>query len=797
MKFTLAWLKEHLDTNASLDEVTARLTSIGLEVEGVENRAALLAPFRTAYVVEARRHPESDHLNICRVDTGNGEVTVICGAPNARTGMKAVYAPVGSTIPGTGLKLVLKPVRGVESNGMLVSEREMGLSEDHEGIIDLPADTPLNVPFAEVMGLDDPVIEIKLTPNRGDCLGVRGIARDLAAAGLGTLKPLDTAKVPGRFTSPIGVAVEAESGCPLFIGRYVRGVKNGQSPAWLQRKLKAVGLRPISALVDVTNYFSQTYGRPLHVYDAAKVKGGLRARLARAGESLVALDGKTYTLDVADCVIADDAGPSGLGGVMGGEASGVSETTADVFIEAALFDPVRVASTGRRHGINSDARYRFERGVDPEFVAPSIELATRMVQELCGGEASEPVVAGAVPAWRRSYKLRPDRVATLGGLDLPAGASVAALNALGFATREEGGLIVAEAPSWRPDIIGEADLVEEVMRLHGYDAIPAVPLPATSVVAKPAVTPGQRRVRLVKRALAAQGMNEAITYSFIQRSHAALFGGGQQGLCLLNPISADLDCMRPSILPGLLAAIARNVARGMADLGLFEVGPQYAGDKPEDQAMVAAVVRRGQTGPRHWAQKPRAVDWADARADALAALTACGVVADQVTVMDGAPKWYHPGRSGTLRLGPKTILANFGELHPAVLAALDVKGPAVACEVFLGAIPMPRAKAGRTKPALVLSDLPAVERDFAFLVDRAVTADQVVRAARGADKALIARVTPFDVFEGTGVPEGKKSLAIAVRLEPKDATLTDKQIEEVGQKIVAAVSKATGASLRG
>lgn len=797
MKFTLSWLKQHLETQAGLDEILRTLTTIGLEVEGVENKAAGLAPFTSAHVIEAKRHPDSDHLNICRVDTGRGEVTVICGAPNARTGMKAVYAAVGTTIPGNGLKLVLKPVRGVESNGMLVSEREMGLSDAHEGIIELPADVPLNVPFAQLLGLDDPVIEIKLTPNRGDCLGVYGVARDLAAAGIGTLKQPDRGPVKGGFPSPIRVTTQAESGCALFVGRLVRGVKNGPSPDWLQRQLRAVGLRPISALVDVTNYMSLAYGRPLHVYDAAKVPGNvLTARLAKAGEALHALDGKTYMLHADDCVIADGNGPSGLGGVMGGEASGCSDMTTDVFIESALFDPLRVAATGRRHNILSDARYRFERGVDPELAQPGIEIATRLIQQFCGGEASELVIAGAVPAWQRSYTLRPDRAATLGGLDLPRARQEELLSRLGFTLKNQGATIDVAPPSWRPDIIGEPDLVEEVLRLHGYDEIPAVPLPTVSAVPRPAVTLQQRRVRQAKRALAAVGLSEAMTYSFIPRAEARLFGGGADELVLANPISADLDCMRPSLLPGLLAAVRRNVDRGFADLGLFEVGPQYAGDKPDDQAIVATALRRGQAAGRHWTQGARAVDAFDAKADALAVLAALGVAADSAMVMDGTPAWFHPGRSGTLRLGPKTVLAAFGELHPAVLAHLDVKGPVVACEVYVAAAPLPRAK-GKTRPALNVSDLPAVERDFAFIVDAAIAADQVVKAARGADKALIRRVEVFDVYAGAGVPEGRKSLALTVRLEPQERTMTEAEIEAAAAKVVAAVVKATGATLRG
>lgn len=801
MKFTLAWLKSHLDTTASLDEIAAKLTAIGLEVEGIEDRAAIFAPFIVAEVKKAEQHPNADKLRVCEVFTGTETIQVVCGAPNARAGMKGIFAPAGSTVPGTQLLLKATTIRGVASNGMLCSEREMGLTDEHTGIIDLPLDTPIGTPMAKVFGLDDPVIEIKLTPNRGDCLGVRGIARDLAAAGLGTLKPYAVPSVKSSFKSPINVTLDfpagVENACPVFAGRYIRGVKNGPSPAWLQQRLKAIGLRPISALVDVTNFFTYDLGRPLHVFDAAKVKGNITARLAKNGEKLLALDGKEYTLDDSITVIADENGPEGLGGVMGGEHSGCSFDTTEVFLESAWFDPVRTAATGRKLGIHSDARHRFERIVDPAFVVNGAEVGAQMILDLCGGEASEIVLAGKAPDWKKTVTLRPTRLLGLVGFDLPVAEQTRILESLGFTVTKNGDVLSVDVPSWRPDIDGEADLVEEIARQHGFDAIPAEPLPPLRAVPAPAVSAGQRRVRMARRALAARGLTEAVTYSFIRSTEAEVFGGGQEELRLVNPISADMDTMRPSILPGLIAAAKRNMDRGTMDVALFEIGPQYASVAMDGQSIVATGLRRGATGARHWRDRPRNVDGYDAKADALAALAAAGIDTAPLMVMDGAPGWYHPGRSGTLRLGPKTILATFGELHPRVLQKLDIKGPVVAFEVWLERIPASRGKPGvRTRPALKLSELQAVERDFAFIVDAGVQAETLLKAVRGADKALIARTSVFDVFSGAGIPEGKKSLAISVRLEPQQQTLTDAEIEAVAKKIVAAAEKACGATLR-
>ena len=804
MKFTLNWLKDHLDTEASLKEITDKLSMIGLEVEGVEDRAESLKAFTVAHVKEARQHPNADRLRVCIVDTGTEEVQVVCGAPNARTGMKGVFAPVGSYVPGTDLTLKAGKIRGEASNGMLVSERELGLSDDHEGIIDLPADAPLGAPFAQVAGLDDPVIEIAITPNRGDCLGVRGVARDLAAAGLGTLKPLAAGEpVAGGFDSPIqwrrDLPADREDACPYVAGRYFRGVKNGPSPKWLQDRLRAIGLRPISALVDVTNYVTFDLGRPLHVFDADKVKGDVTMRLATPGDEILALDGDTYTLDGDMVAIYDDNGPEGIGGVMGGEVSGCQDDTVNVFLEVALFDPDMVARTGRTLGILSDARYRFERGLDPQSAVWGVEVATRLIQELCGGEASHVVSAGEIPPETRKLTLRPARVTELGGMTVDAARQAEILERLGCETapgaNSSQDSIAVVPPSWRPDIEGEACLVEEVMRIHGYDDIPEVELPRDSYLPRAVLTPAQRRVSAARTALAWRGMLEGVTFSFVSSREAALFGGGAEALCLANPISADLDVMRPTPLANLASAAARNADRGFGDLALFEVGPQYLDDTPEGQRTVAVGLRAGDAQPRHWAGGARAVDAFDAKGDAEAVLKACEAPVENLQVTRDAPAWYHPGRSGVLRLGPK-VLAQFGELHPRVLKALDLKGPVAAFEVFLETIPLPRT--GKQKRSLLeMSPFQPVSRDFAFLVDEDVPAEKIVRAARGADKAMITDVALFDVYQGKGVEPGKKSLAIAVTLQPRDATLTDQEIEAVAEKIVAQVTKATGGSLRG
>ncbi len=801
MKLTLSWLKQHLETEASLEALCDKLTAIGLEVEGVEDRAALLAPFRIAEIIEANKHPDADRLRVCRVNTGSEVIQVVCGAPNARAGIKVVLARPGDKIPTSGDVLKLSKIRGQESQGMMCSAFELGLSDDHEGIIELAADAPLGESFVDYAKLQDAVIEVNLTPNRGDCAGVRGLARDLTAAGMGVLKALPPHAIKGGEPSRIGVQLDfpdaAKKDCPLFVGRLIRGIQNGPSPAWLQQRLRAIGLRPISALVDITNYMTFDCARPLHVFDADKVKGNLRLYPAKGGESFEALNDKTYTLEAGMTVIADDTGILSLAGVMGGTSSGCDENTTAVFIESAYFDPGRVAHTGRALSITSDARYRFERGVDPAFVAEGADLAAQMVLDLCGTDktvVSEPVVAGAVPDTTRIISYRPDKCARHIGVDVPPAEQKEILEKLGFGITEEAGVFQIKIPSWRGDVEGDVDITEEVVRIKGFDNIPAISMPRTHVITKGAVDRLDRAANLARRALAGRGLMEAVTWSFMPSTIAEAFGGGQAELRLLNPISSDLDAMRPSILGNLIQAAGRNAARGFKDVGLFEVGPVFANATPEGQRQVATGLRAGQTA-RHWADKPRAVDAYDAKADALAALELAGAPVASLQVTADAPSWYHPGRSGCLRLGAN-VLATFGEIHPAVLAVCDAEGPMVGCEVFMDAIPAPR-KAGTAKPLLKLEALQPVARDFAFVVDAGVTADKIVKAIKGADKKLITGVEIFDVYAGKGIDDGKKSIALSVTLQPTDHTLTDAELEGVAVKIKAAAEKAVGAVLRG
>jgi len=813
MKFTLSWLKDHLDTHAHLGETVDRLTALGIEVEEVVDRGALLEPFTVARIVTAEPHPDADRLQVCTIDIGAGgagaeQVQVVCGAPNARAGLVGVFAGVGTTVPGIGLKLKKTKIRGVESHGMMCSAKEMCLGEDHDGIIELPENAPLGIPFAEIAGLNDPVIDVAITPNRADCTGVRGIARDLAAAGLGKLKPRPVTAVESAFKEGVGVTLDFKKdtaeACPIFVARTIKGIKNGDSPQWLADRLSAVGLRPISALVDITNYFTLDLARPLHVFDAAKLSGDLVVRLSKKGEKLAALDDKDYALEDGMTVIADDSGVLGLGGIIGGASTGCGEDTTDVVLECALFDPIRTAATGRKLMIDSDARYRFERGVDPAGVIEGMEAATRMILDLCGGEAGEPVIAGAVPDLSRTITLRTSRIADLGGVDMDADGVRDILKPLGFTVGDTHDELSVTPPSWRHDVEGEADLVEEVLRIHGYDRIPAVSLPREMALPETALSPRQLRERYVRRQLAARGMVEAVTWSFMNAGVAEMFGGGGDDLTLVNPISADLDVMRPAILPNLLTAAAWNQARGQGDFVLFEVGPAYADSTPEGQAQLAAGLRAGNTGARHWAGETRAVDAFDAKADALAALAACGVTDGALRVSDDAPSWYHPGRSGSLCLGsksggPKTVLAHFGEVHPGILSRLDVKGPAAGFEFFLNHVPEPKKKKAKTRKLLDPSPFQSVVRDFAFVVTQEVSAATLVSAVRSADKdaGLIEGVDVFDLYTGEGMAEGEKSLAVAVTLQPREKTLTDEEIEAVGEKITAAVAKATGGRLRG
>jgi phenylalanyl-tRNA synthetase beta chain len=803
VKLTLAWLKEHLATSEPLAAIVDKLTMIGLEVERVEDKASTLAPFTIARVVSAEQHPNADRLRVCMVDTGSGDpVQVVCGAPNARAGMIGVFSPPGSFIPGKNLTLGVGKIRGVESRGMLLSEFELQISDNHEGIIDLPADAPIGERYAAWAGLDDPVIEINLTPNRPDCTGVSGIARDLAAAHMGTLKTAPIKPIAGTFPCPIGVTLDfgtTPSLCPAFALRLVRGVKNGPSPEWLQRRLIAIGLRPINALVDITNFMTYDRGRPLHVFDAAKVKGSLVVRRARAGETLTALDGKTYTLDDSVCVIADEHGVESLAGIMGGEASGCSAQTTDVLIESALWDPINIAHTGRKLGINSDARYRFERGVDPSFMVPGLELATRLVLDLCGGEPSAITVAGDPTSPARVIDFPLSEVKRLAGLDVSPADIKQILGDLGFGLAGTGASLAVTVPSWRPDVEGKADLVEEVVRIAGVDRIPFAPFDRGDAPRKPVLTSIQRRTRKAKRALAARGLVEAVTWSFVAKPHAELFGGGQNELALANPIAADLSDMRPSLIPGLVLAAQKNADRGFNDVALFEVGQIFRGDRPEDQVSAASGVRRRLArlaGGRNWSTGAAEVDTFDAKADALAVLAAAGAPPQALQIVPGGASWLHPGRSGTLQIGPQNVLGWFGELHPKILQALGAEGPLVAFEIILERIPEAKAKPTRAKPPLELSAFQPVERDFAFVVARTTKAGDIVRAAQGVDRKLITGISVFDVYQGPGIDADKKSIAIAVTLQPREKTMTDEEIDAVAAKIVAEVGKRTGAVLR-
>jgi phenylalanyl-tRNA synthetase beta chain len=801
MKFTLSWLKDHLDTDESLEKLADKLTMIGLEVENIEDQAKALEPFTIARVISAEQHPNADRLRVCMVDPGNGAapVQVVCGAPNARAGLVSVFSPPGTYIPGKDITLGIGTIRGVESRGMLCSAAELQISEDHDGIMELPAEAPIGAPYAQWAGLGDPVLEINLTPNRPDCTGVHGIARDLGAADMGRFKDPAIRAIKGEFPCPVRVTVEDQSLCPGFALRLVRGVKNGPSPEWLQKRLTSIGLRPINALVDITNFMTYDRARPLHVFDAAKVKGHLTVRRAHDGETLLALDGRSYTLDNTICVIADDHGVESLAGIMGGEASGCSEATTDVLIESALWNEINIAQTGRKLGINSDARYRFERGVDPAFMVPGLEMATRLVMEICGGAPSENVVVGKAFGDDRVIDFPLSEVKRLAGIDVPFPEMKLILSRLGFMVAGSGPTVKVAVPSWRSDVHGKADIVEEIVRIFGVDKVPMTPFDRGDTPRKPILNPIQLRTRRAKRALAARGMVEAVTWSFISRPHAELFGGGKSELALANPIASDLSDMRPSLLPGLVAAAQANSDRGFPDVALFEVGQVFWGDRPEDQLVAAAGVRHGfassQGLGRHWSGSAIA-DALDAKADAFAVLSAAGAPMAALQIVPGGAPWLHPGRSGTIQIGPQNVLGYFGELHPRALEALGADGPLVAFEVILDRIPDAKQKPTRAKPVLELSAFQPVSRDFAFIVDRIVKAGDIVRAAQGADKKLITAVTVFDVYEGKGIDDGKKSVAISVTMQPREKTMTDQEIEAVAAKIVAEVNKKTGGVLR-
>ncbi len=814
MKFTLSWLKDHLDTDADAATVAEAMTMAGLEVEEVHDPIAALAPFTVARIVSAEQHPNADRLRVCQVDTVDGPKEIVCGAPNARAGLTTIYAPIGAYVPGLGVTLVEKPVRGVVSHGMLCSASELELAPDSfgssDGILELADDLAVGTPAAGVFGAE-PVIDFEVTPNRPDWLGVAGIARDLAAAGLGQLQTPSILPVPGTFPSPITVRIDAPDMCPVFAGRLIRGVKNGPSPEWLQRRLTAIGLRSINRLVDVTNLVAYDRCRPLHVYDAARIKGSeiIVRRGKPAGkhltapeapghmnaEALLGLNGIPYTVGPEICVIADSHGdvPIGMGGVMGGESTGCSDETVDVFVESAWFDPIVTAQTGRTLSLNSDAQYRFARGVDPASVVPGLELATRLILDLCGGEPSDVVVTGQTPADPAAFSFDPSRVASLTGLSLDDDRIAEILTRLGFEV-VRGTPWTVTPPSWRRDVEGPADLVEEVARIEGYGALPSTPLPDLGAPSKGVLNPRQARVRLARRALAAMGYAEAVTWSFTKQSTAALFGGGDDALRVENPIAADLDCMRPSALPNLIQAAARNAARGHADAALFEIGPIYLSDQPDGQRTVIAGLIAPRAA-RHWGAAPEDALFG-LKGDLMALLEALGAPVASLQLVQGQNRdWWHPGRSARLQLGPKTIMVEFGTLHPRVLKALDADAPMLAFEIVLDAVPEPRGAKSKARGSANLANLMPLTRDFAFVVEDGKAVGDLVRAVAGADKALIAGASVFDVYRGAGVPEGMKSVALEVSIQPVEATLTEAGIEALSARIIAAAGK-LGATLR-
>lgn len=785
MRFTLSWLKEYLETNAPLEVITDKLTALGLVVDKVENKGEALAPFTICEIMEAEKHPSADRLKVCRVNTGSEVLQIVCGAPNARAGLKAVLAHPGDVIPATKQVLKVGKVRDVESFGMMCSTDELLLGRDSEGIIEVDPSAPVGQSYAKWMALDDILIEIEISPNRGDCLGVYGIARDLAAAGLGVLRPLKDEKVKGSYPCPVHVKADTEAS-PHFTGRIIRGVKNGPSPEWLQKKLQAIGLSPISALVDITNYFAYDRARPLHVFDAAKIKGNLNVRLSREGEAFKALDGKDYTLPEGMSVIADDSGVISLAGIIGGESTACDETTQTVFLEAAFFDPISIAMAGRSLGIISEARYRFERGMDPASTLPGLEAASQMILEICGGEASEVVATGHAPDFKTQIVFHPSRLESLGGMILPQERMIHILQNLGFHVKQEGKTLSVHPPSWRFGMEHEADLVEEILRVEGYDKIPAVPY-GERPEGKP-LDMTQRRRFMARDGLANRGLMEVLTWSFISQKEAEPFGGVPESLVLLNPLSQDMDRMRPNLLPNLLKAVISNQNRGAETVALFEIGPQYTDPTPKGQHMMASGVRAGAFKTGDWIEKKRLVDLYDVKGDSLAVMDMANLTPQ---LEPFAPSWYHPGRSGTWKLGP-LVLGHFGEIHPRLLKIFNLKGPVVAFEIFLDHLPLPKRKT-TAKPSLSLSPYQAVDRDFAFVVDQGVPADSLMKAAKKVNPALIEDCMLFDVFE---LPEGQKSLGLRVRLQPKDHTLTDEEIHSLSEKIIASITQTTGGVLR-
>ncbi|WP_421993328.1 phenylalanine--tRNA ligase subunit beta [Qipengyuania sp.] len=796
MKFSLEWLKYFLDTDASVADIAAALNRIGHEVEGIENPADRLAGFRVAKVLTAHKHPDADKLQVLTVDTGEGDpLQVVCGAPNARAGMKGVLGLPGAVVPANGMELRKSAIRGVESNGMMCSVRELELGEEHDGIIELPEDAPVGQTFADYHDAS-PVFDVAITPNRPDCMGVQGIARDLAAAGLGTFKPVEVTAMEGEGACPVEIRTDDPEGCPAFYGRVIRGVDNTKpSPEWMQRRLIAAGQRPISALVDATNYLMLAFGRPAHVYDLAKLSGPVVARRANDGETVEALNEKTYTLDDTMTVIADDNDVHDIAGIMGGEHSGATEATTDVLLEIAYFDPERIGVTGRKLGLASDARTRFERGVDPAFLDDGLAILTSLILKTCGGTPTEVARAGEAPAEPKVITFDPHLTSRLGGIDVPQDEQRAILGSLDFVVADDWQVT---CPPRRHDIEGPADLVEEVVRIHGLDHVTSVALPRAEGVAKPTASPLQKQERKLRRAAAARGLNEAVTWSFLPTADAEHFADGAELWVLDNPISEDMKAMRPSLIPGLLAAAKRNADRGADGSRLFEIGRRYFRGKggASDEKPTLGVVLAGDKSPRGWAQgKAQGFDAYDAKAEAMALLEAAGAPVGNLMVMGEAGDQFHPGQSATLRLGPKNVLARFGALHPKTLKAFDVDGPVMAVEIFLDSIPAKKG-AGFARAHYAPPALQSLTRDFAFLVPADLAAGDLVKSVRGADKKAIVSARVFDVFEGQGVPAGKKSVAVEVTLQPGEKSFTDAEIKAISDKVVASAGK-QGAELRG
>lgn len=794
MKFTLSWLKEHLDTNASIDEISETLTRIGLEVEEVTNPAAQLGDFITARLDSVEEHPDSDHLHVLCVNDGTHKYQVVCGAPNVREGLIGIFAPEGTLIPLFNERLKKTTIRGVESCGMMCAVDEIGIGTAHDAIIELPADTPIGRPAAEVLDID-PVIEVSITPNRAECLGVRGIARDLAAAGLGTLKPLNIAKTDAKFANPIKISVECPNECPVYTGRYIRGVNNkATSPKWMTDRLNAIGIHSISPLVDITNYLNYDLARPLHVFDADKLTGNITIRMAKSGEKFKALNDKEYDLTDYCLGICDDEGVQCLGGIMGGMEKGCSEDTVNVLLECALFKPECIAKTGRHLQIDSDSRYRYERWVDPKSNISGSDYATQLILSICGGEASDLTVVGSEDVEPQVAYLRPERLETFIGMPVSAEKSMEILRNLGFAVSLENGKIKAVSPSWRGDIECEQDLIEEVVRMIGLDEIPAVSLPRP-IFPKEILSAEQHNAVMVKHELASRGMYETVTWSFTDSDIAQYFRNGHEAIMLQNPIVKEMDEMRPSLLPNLLTAVKNNIARGYPNVAIFEVAPVFTGRNPNEQHTDAGGVRAGLTAKKDWTGSAREYDVFDAKADALAAIAAAKGPFENPQITTDAPSYYHPGRSGTIRLG-KNVLAYFGEIHPSILKKLDIKTRVVAFEVNLGNIPLPRKSAGKARKKLELSQFQAVDKDLAFVVDKNVSAAAILAAAKNADRNLITDVRIFDVYEGPNLPEGKKSIAISLTFQPTEQTFTDKDIENLMNKVIVEVGKKTGGELR-